>query len=140
MKQQQIVSIDHINLSVSNFAESAQWYKQLFGFEVVEQGLYEGEPWGVLRSADSMLCIYEENKQRAASWSADTGRHRIYHFGLRMLDRGRWESKLNEFRVQTHNGSPVAYPHSNSWYVYDPSGHQIEVSCWKNNEIKFGRS
>lgn len=140
MKQQQIVSIDHINLSVNSFAESAQWYKQLFGFEIVEQGLYEGEPWGVLKSADSMLCIYEEKNQRAASWGSDTGRHRIYHFGLRVAERSQWEELIKEFRVQTHNSSPVSYPFSYSWYIYDPSGHEIEVTCWKDNEIKFSRS
>ena len=60
-----LVSLDHINLSVKNFSESAEWYKNVFNFEIVEQSLYKGLPWGVLRSQDTMLCIYEEKDKQA---------------------------------------------------------------------------
>ena len=44
------IQLDHLNLSVDNFALTAQWYEQVFGFEVVEEGLQDGQLWGVLRA------------------------------------------------------------------------------------------
>ena len=134
-----LVSIDHINLSVDNFSDSAKWYKDIFGFEVVEQGLYQGSPWGVLKAQDTMLCIYEEkNKQTTANDDSLLNQfHRIYHFGLRIKNKKDWELTLSIFNLKIYFQSPIQYPFSTSWYIKDPSGHQIEVSCWENNEVKF---
>lgn len=135
-----LVAIDHINLSVKNFLETAQWYKEIFGFEIVEQGLYRKRPWGVLRSQDTMLCIYEDGDRRSAS-SEDSIQdqfHRINHFGLRIKDKEQWEQTLSKFQLKTYYGSPIQHRFSTSWYVQDPSGHEIEISCWDNNEVRFG--
>lgn len=134
-----LVSIDHINLSVKSFLESAQWYNAVFGFEIVEQGIYKGLPWGVLRSQDTMLCVYEEKDKRISFEDEPILNqfHRIYHFGLRIKTKEDWELKVRAMKLKTYYQSPIKYNFSTSWYVCDPSGHKIEVSCWENNEIKF---
>jgi RimJ/RimL family protein N-acetyltransferase len=53
------VELDHLNLTVANFKETAAWYERVFGFQVIEEGMEPDGPWGVLRSGDIMLCIYE---------------------------------------------------------------------------------
>ena len=134
-----LVSIDHINLSVKKFSESAKWYKDVFDFEIVEQGLYKGLPWGVLRSQDTMLCIYEEKDKQSASNddSMLNQFYRVYHFGLRIKNKEDWELKVSSLKLKTYYQSPVKHTFSTSWYVHDPSGHEIEVACWENDEIKF---
>jgi catechol 2,3-dioxygenase-like lactoylglutathione lyase family enzyme len=131
------VSLDHINLTVRNFEETTDWYGRVFGFELVERGLNEGLPWGVLRSGDSMLCVHE-SPGRALPDDDDTERfHKIYHFALRIQDREGWERVLREQRLRTYYGSPVQYPHSTSWYVTDPTGHMIEVALWGRGGVSF---
>ncbi|MCA8946658.1 MAG: VOC family protein, partial [Planctomycetes bacterium] len=54
-----VKQLDHLNLSVINFEQSAEWYKRVLGFEIVEQGIQDGQPWGVIKNGDAMLCIYQ---------------------------------------------------------------------------------
>jgi catechol-2,3-dioxygenase len=130
-------ALDHLNLTVRNFDETASWYKTVFGFEIVEKGLHGGLPWGVLRNGDSMLCIYE-SPERTQTDAEETERfHRIYHFGLRINDREQWEKTLRECALPTYFGSPLRYPHSTSWYVTDPTGYMIEVALWDEDRVAF---
>lgn len=131
------VSLDHLNLTVRNFEEAAEWYEKVFGFKAAERGLYEGRPWGVLRSGDSMLCIYESPGRASPDDDGTERFHKIYHFGLRIHDRNEWERILREQELCTYYGSPMRYPHSISWYVTDPTGHMIEVALWDNEEVQF---
>lgn len=39
-----VKQLDHLNLSVADFAATAAWYKAVFSFEVVESGTYNGHP------------------------------------------------------------------------------------------------
>ncbi|MBY0472502.1 VOC family protein [bacterium] len=137
MTEQKKAALDHLNLTVRNFEEAANWYGKVFGFRVVEQGLDDGRPWGVLRSGDSMLCIYE-NPGLAVPRDEDSEKfYKIYHFGLRIQNREVWEKTLREHRLATYYGSPLKYPHSTSWYVTDPTGHMIEVALWDNDQVRF---
>lgn len=130
-------SLDHLNLTVRSFEETADWYGKVFGFEIAEQGLYEGRPWGVLRSGDSMLCLYE-SPDRTSPDDDETERfHKIYHFGLRIHDRDAWEAIVREWKLRIYYGSPMQYPHSTSWYVADPTGHMIEVALWDDDQVQF---
>ena len=131
------VSLDHLNLTVRNFVESVSWYKRIFGFSLVEEGLTDDGPWGVLRNGDSMLCIHESPQREMLNGSDLDRFHYIYPFGLRVQDRTEWKNILRQEKLETHYGSPVIYPHSTSWYVTDPTGYLIEVSLWKNGEVRF---
>ena len=129
------VSIDHLNFTVRKFAESADWYRDVFGFEIVEEGMERDGPWGILRSGETMLCIYESQRKTEADWES---LHHIYHFGLRVRDRAQWENTVRENNIRVYYGGPVRYPHSTSWYIKDPTGHMIEVTHWNGNEVTFG--
>jgi catechol-2,3-dioxygenase len=133
---------DHINLSVAHLAESELWYKNLFTFEKVEGGIYENAPWSIMRNDQSLIALYEEKELRPAddlSVARDDqkAKHRIYHFGIQVSDKEEWLAKVKKFDAKiTHE---IEYPHSTSWYVSDPSGHEIEVSYWPEG-LKFNKS
>lgn len=134
------IVMDHVNLTVASFKESVEWYKNIFGFELVEEGLDQGKPWGIVRNGNHMLCIYEEPEGIPLDFNnpAHARFHQIYHFGLRIRDRAEWEKTLAQFKPKVLYGGAMRYPHSTSWYVKDPTGYEIEVSYWDNDELKFG--
>ncbi len=135
---QEAARIDHLNMSVHNYEESVAWYDKVFGFKPVEESIYEGEPWGVLRTGDTMLCIYQSPKKiRVDRHSAEDRFLRVDHFGLRLSDKNQWKDKLRKLNLETFYESPVQYPHSVSWYVKDPSGQMIEVSFWNDDTVNF---
>ena len=131
----QIARIDHINFSVDNFHESVCWYKKVFNFELVEEGIRDdGNRWGILRNGDSMLAIGEWPEKSLLKGNEF---HQMYHFGIYLENREEWERTMKENSLQTFYSSPIRYPHSTSWYVKDPTGYKIEVSIWKDNTVRF---
>lgn len=133
-------SLDHLNLTVKSFDETVAWYGRVFGFELVERGADEHGPWGVIRSGDSMLCVYERPGRGAPRAAREEERfHLVNHFGLRLApaERARWERTVREEGLRTFYGSPVRHPRSTSWYVEDPSGHMIEVAMWDDDRVAF---
>ena len=136
-----VQSLGHLNLTVSNLAESIDWYEKIFGFSVVERGQRDnGVSWAIIRSGEAMLCIYEDpNRAKPDRFLQDQRlRHVVNHWGLRILDREEWLQRVKDYNLELEFGGEVAYPHSSSWYVSDPTGYSIEVVLWNDNEIRFG--
>ena len=132
--------LDHLNLSVRNFAETAHWYHRVLGFEVVERGEHRGRPWGVLKSGQAMLCAYED-PDRVALIGDDLrvkALHGINHFAIRIADRSGWEKIVQLEGLKVEYGGAYKWPHSVSWYISDPTGYSIEVVSWNGDEIAFG--
>lgn len=134
-----IKSLDHLNLTVNDFDETAEWYGRLFGFEVVERGLQDGARWGVIRSGDALLCIYEhpelEHQDRFVRQRA--GHHGMNHFALRITDREAWEEIIEREGLELSYGGRIDWPHSDAWYVKDPTGYEIEVALWREGSPAF---
>ena len=135
----QVQRLDHLNLTVRSLEETVDWYGRVFGFELVEDGQYEGRPWGIIRSGDALLCIYERPsdeleppKQRKAA-----GRQGINHFALTITDREAWEATIEREDVEVSYGGEITWPHSDSWYVHDPTGYEIEVALWHEGTPVF---
>lgn len=128
------LQIDHINMTVENLDLSYAWYKDIFGFEKVESGLYMGSPWLILRKDETMLCLYEDQDKKLETSEEHL---RIFHFGFRISNREEWECTLKTKKLKFLYGGLNRYSHSTSWYVEDPSGHEIEVSYWDGNQIQF---
>jgi catechol-2,3-dioxygenase len=130
-----VAKLDHLNFTVSNFDKATAWYKEIFHFELVEEGKSpEGVRWGILRSGDSMLAISEYPNKKEYRGVDD---HVMNHFGLKLTDRKAWEKPMEEFELKAYYPSPVEYPNSTSWYVQDPSGNKIEVAIWHNDRVRF---
>src|SRR4051812_40589457 len=140
MKTQIIARPDHLNLSVHSLDESIQFYRDVFGFELVERGVSAmGNPFAIVRSGDFTLCMGEYS-----DWLPDDGekttpaRHRIFHLGLSINDVTDWGQRLKRHNLVLSYGGAVRYPHSTSWYISDPNGYEIEVVYWDNERPEFG--
>ncbi len=127
-----MVGFDHLNLSVRDLAETEDWYRRVFGFDRVEAGVWDGVPWAVLRSGDSMLCVYE--RPDLGPPGSDGRSHRIRHAGFRIRDEAAWRTVLEREGLEFEF---VRHPRSRSWYVNDPTGHEIEVSLWDGDRVAF---
>ena len=128
--------LDHVNMSVADLAASEAWYARVFGFQRVEDGIYEGRPWAILKSGEAMLCLYEHPERREPDPEVH-GHHGASHFGLRIVDRKAWEATVAKEKVEIFYGGPVRWPRSTAWYVQDPTGYEIEVACWDDDQVRF---
>ncbi len=137
-----IANLDHLNLSVRNFDETAEWYNRVFGFNIVEKGTYRGRPWGVLKSGDAMLCIYECPDRSFVSGDSlsETKQHGFNHFALKITDRDSWQKTVMQQNLTINYGGPVKWPTSVSWYVNDPTGYEIEVVSWTSGLPDFSQA
>lgn len=125
-----ISSLDHLNLSVRNYPATLAWYQAVLDFQVVESGVRDGAAWAILRAGDALLCLYALPDTAPAP-------PRPNHVGLRVTDRARLEAALAEHAVPVLYGGPYRYPHSVSFYVEDPAGLELELSCWDDDVVRF---
>jgi catechol 2,3-dioxygenase-like lactoylglutathione lyase family enzyme len=135
-----VKQLDHVNLSVRNFEESASWYERVFGFQLVEKGTQRGKPWGILRSGEALLCIYESPGRVFLDGDELEARsfHGVNHFSFRIEDEEAWLSAVKKENLRLEYGGAVRYPHSTSWYVTDPTGYEIEVVHWDLDRVHHG--
>src|SRR5438477_3123794 len=129
--------LDHVNMSVRNLDESVDWYRRVFGFEKVEGGLYDGRPWAIVKSGEALLCLYEHPERKEPDPEVH-GHHAASHFGIRIDGREEWEATVAREHVPVQYGGAFRWPHSTSWYVSDPTGHEIEVALWDDDVVRFG--
>ena len=131
------MKIDHINLTVENLEQSIEWYSNTFGFEMKEKGIgVRGQAWVIVGKDDSMIAM-NEYKLLSAETNLQSEFHKINHFGIRISKEKAWEKKINEYQIKVYYGGVVQHPFSKSWYIKDPSGHEIEVSFSENKVLQF---
>ncbi len=132
------IKLDHINLTVHNIKESIDWYEKIFGFKLAEHGIgNRGQPWAIIASNDSMIAMSEYKEKTKADQEPEVDFHKIDHFGIRVSDLAAWEKIVKENNLRLYYGGVVKYPFSHSWYVHDPSGHEIEVSYSQQEYLQF---
>lgn len=131
------IKFDHINITVSHLENSVNWYKKVFGFKLVQNGIYGTKVkvrWAIVAHKDTMMCIHELKGRRNAGENNQKSFYQINHFGIRISDLKVWEKKIKIFKLK-----PVIekYPYSTSYYITDPDGHMIEVSWTKSSTLNF---
>jgi len=132
------IKLDHINLTVKNLEESVIWYKQVFGFNLVEKGInMAGKNWGIVNLDDYMICMTEHPLKLNANQNNEESYQKIFHFGIRISDDAIWREKIKALNLKILYGGILKYPHSYSWYIQDPNGHEIEVSYADNKFLQF---
>jgi lactoylglutathione lyase len=121
----EIQRIDHLNMGVRNIAETAEFYRGLFGFEEKERGIgKEGEPFAIIGRADRVyLCIYEYGDLPLPDDNLF-----IHHFGLHVDDFDRALKELEERGIELNYGCVVQQGKSRSAYITDPNGYEIELA------------
>ena len=130
-----IRNLDHLNINVRDLQQSIDFYRSVFGMEVVESGPDSGYGiWAILRGGDAMLCLYErpDFELRAAMRERE-----LKHFALRVESAAGLEAHLRDLGLQLGYGGHVSYAHSDSYYVTDPTGYEIEVVAWHDDQVRF---
>jgi len=114
-------SIDHVNLKVKDLAQSVQWYKDLFGFEIKQEENPNkiDAPSKIIGNDSIKLCMYE-----VPDMSPEGG---IAHFGFNIKNFDDVIKKCEELGVKILYGGVVDWDKSRSVYVVDPSGYEIEL-------------
>jgi catechol-2,3-dioxygenase len=135
------IKLDHINITVENLATSTEWYGKVFGFKPVESGkTAQGAKWGIIASNDSMICMTEYANRISADKFKNDSAYRMYHFGLRVSDLNHWRRIIQDQELKINYGGQIDYPNSISWYLNDPSGHEIEVSFTVEECLQFPKA
>jgi catechol 2,3-dioxygenase-like lactoylglutathione lyase family enzyme len=130
--------LDHLNMTVKDLRVSLRFYEELFGFETVERGALDPVPWAIIRSGEAMLCLYEfADVEEGPHYPAPPREQGVRHFALRIENGPEFYELLKARSIKVLYDGPVRWPHSTSYYIQDPSGHQIEVVDWDEGEIQF---
>ncbi len=133
--------LDHLNMSVDDLDQSIEWYGRVFGFELRERAeSASGIPFAVIQSGTALLCIYHQPTRSmvGATQLEERKLHGFNHFSFRIDDRDAWEEVIAREELEILYDGVLEWPHSLAWYVKDPTGYEIEVALWNDDEIAFG--
>ncbi len=116
-----ISNIDHMNLNVKNLNESLNFYNQLFGMEVKEQGVSEsGRKFVITGLKDKLyLALYEDSHLEEPH---------INHFGVHVENFDEVKDRLEQLGIPINYGGAVNWGKSKSIYINDPNGLEIELT------------
>ena len=113
-----VSSIDHINMSVKNLAQSVEFYKNLFGFEIKKEQPEEKSK--IIGNDNVKLCLYEDSEMKPEG--------AIAHFGFHVENFDEIIKTCESLGVKIYYDGPVQFEKSRSIYISDPNGYDIELS------------
>ena len=113
-----VSSIDHINMSVKNLAQSVEFYKNLFGFEIKKEQPEEKSK--IIGNDNVKLCLYEDSEMKPEG--------AIAHFGFHVENFDEIIKICTSLGVKIYYDGPVQFEKSRSIYISDPNGYDIELS------------
>ena len=113
-----VSSIDHINMSVKNLAQSVEFYKNLFGFEIKKEQPEEKSK--IIGNDNVKLCLYEDSEMKLEG--------AIAHFGFHVENFDEIMKICTSLGVKIYYDGPVQFEKSRSIYISDPNGYDIELS------------
>ena len=113
-----VTGLDHLNLTVKNLKNTTEFYKNIFGLEEKERGVWNGVDWKIIGKKWSIyLCLYEGKKELKES--------RLSHIGFNISNYQNFKNNLIARKIKFEE---ISYPRSQSLYVKDPDGLEVEVS------------
>ena len=112
--------IDHINLEVSNLAETIEFYKTLFGFEIRKNQADQNS--AIIGNNSIKLCLYEV--ERFTKYE----KKGYHHFGFHVKNFEDVLLKCEEMKLHIYYDGVLKWENSESIYIQDPNGYEIELS------------
>lgn len=112
--------IDHINLEVSNLKESVEFYKQLFGFEI--RKTQPDQNSAIIGNDSIKLCLYE------VAGFTKYEKKGYHHFGFHISNFDEVITKCDEMNLHIYYGGVLKWENSESIYIQDPNGYEIELT------------
>ena len=112
--------IDHLNFKVIDLQKTTDFYKDLFGFEIVKEQPEEDSY--IIGNEKVKLCLYEnKNMQKYVKKG-------FAHFGLHISNFDDVLKKCEEMDIKIYYGGPLEWENSTSVYIQDPNGYEIELT------------
>ena len=111
-------SMDHVNMRVKHLDESVVFYMKLFGFEVKKEQHEQNSK--IIGNDNIKLCLYEDPEM-----SPEGG---IAHFGFNIQNFDEIMEKCKTLGIEVLYDGPVQFERSQSIYIKDPNGYEIELS------------
>ncbi|MCT2530277.1 VOC family protein [SAR92 clade bacterium H921] len=112
--------IDHVNLQVSNLEKSVEFWKELLGFDVLET--ISEQKGAIIGTQAAMLALYEkENLGRIE-------KHGFSHVSFHISNFDDAVQLCEKKGITILYEGVVQWPYSQSLYIKDPDGYEIELS------------
>ena len=112
--------IDHLNMDVRNLGETVEFYKNLFGFEVIKEQPEQDSK--IIGNEKVKLCLYEDPELN------EYKKNGFNHFGFHIDNFDEIIQKCTELGVEIFYGGPIKWEKSSSIYIKDPNGYEIELA------------
>jgi len=112
--------IDHLNLEVFNLVETIQFYKTLFGFEIRKNQSDQNS--AIIGNDFIKLCLYE------VEGFTKYEKKGYHHFGFYIENFDEILAKCEEMDLHIYYGGVLKWENSESIYIQDPNGYEIELS------------
>lgn len=115
--------LDHLNFNVKNLEDTVNWYQELFGFEVKEEGFgSKGNPYKIIgKSGVLYMALYESSHDELQE-------NQLNHLGFNLENFDESIDLLKGKGIELGYGGVIDYPKSKSAYITDPNGVEIELS------------
>ena len=114
------VGIDHLNLDVKNLDQTVEFYKKLFGFNVLKEQPEENSK--IIGNEHVKLCLYQKNEFDHFE------KNGFNHFGFHIKNFEDVIKKCTEHDIELYYGGTIEWERSSSIYIKDPNGYEIELA------------
>ena len=120
-----VAGLHHAGLYVASLDRSLNFYADVFGLEVAEQFMFEGERLAFLRVGDQRLELIESTKKSTVPRAAGV----VDHVALEVRDLEGWLARLRQHGVVLLDSSPVTVAPLGARIVFylGPDGERIEL-------------
>jgi catechol 2,3-dioxygenase-like lactoylglutathione lyase family enzyme len=120
--------IDHVALTVRDVERSVAWYKDVLGLERRYQDVWGGYPAVVCAGMTCLALFPTESGDSRPPPGRDTIAMR--HIGF-AVDRANFERARERFRELGIEFSFEDHTICHSLYIFDPDGHQLEITTYE---------
>ena len=121
--------IDHLNLTVKNLDETCKFWKNLLGFELLQD--IPEQKGKIIGNKNAMLTLYEGSN---FSKYVKTG---FNHLSFHIENFKEAESLCKKMNLKIEYGGIIEWEKSRSIYINDPNGYEIELAeVWGGGLVK----
>lgn len=125
----QIMSLDHIALTVSDQKRSLAWYQQVLGMERRHEEATGADDPAFACAGNACLALFPASTLDPQP-VPDSHVLAMRHFAFR-LDRANFERAQDELRKQHIPFRFEDHGFAHSLYLSDPDGHRIELTTYE---------
>ena len=112
--------IDHLNLTVRNLEKSCAFWKELLGFEALEE--IPEHNLSHLVDKPAILALYEDPSFKPYQ------KNGFNHLSFHIENFSDVEQKCKEMNLTIEYGGVLKWSKSRSIYINDPNGYEVEFS------------